>query len=73
MKKRLYKSNTNKVISGVIGGVGEYFDLDPTLLRLAYLLIAVATAIVPAIIAYIVASIIVPSKPHTETTETPAQ
>jgi len=60
--KRLYKSNTNKVFAGVIGGIGEYFNIDPTLLRLAYLLIAIFTAFVPAIIGYIIAAIIVPSK-----------
>lgn len=60
--KRLYKSDTNKVFTGVIGGVGEYFDLDPTLLRLAYLLLAILTAFVPALIGYIIAALIVPKK-----------
>lgn len=62
MTKRLYKSSTNKVFFGVIGGVGEYFDIDPALLRLGYLLLAVLTAVVPAFIAYLVAAIIVPQK-----------
>ncbi len=61
--KKLYKSSTNKVFAGVLGGVGEYFDIDPTLIRLAYLLLAVITAIVPAFICYIVAAIVVPNKP----------
>jgi phage shock protein C len=60
--KRLYKSNTNKVFAGVIGGVGEYFDIDPTLLRLAFLVLAILTAFVPAIIGYIIAAIIVPKR-----------
>lgn len=60
--KRLYKSDTNKIVSGVIGGVGEYFEIDPTLLRLAYLLIAILTAFIPAIIGYLIATIIVPKK-----------
>ncbi|HEY4502924.1 MAG TPA: PspC domain-containing protein [Candidatus Paceibacterota bacterium] len=63
MKKRLYKSETNKVFFGVIGGIGEYFDIDPTLLRLGYLLLAVLTAVFPAIVCYFVAAIIVPNKP----------
>ena len=63
MKKLLYKSKTNKVFAGVIGGLGEYFDIDPTLLRLAYLLVAILTAVFPAVIAYLVACIIVPSHP----------
>ncbi len=61
--KRLYKSNTNKVIAGVIGGVGEYYEIDPTLLRLAYILIAIFTAVFPAIIGYLVACLIVPKQP----------
>ncbi|OGI75597.1 PspC domain-containing protein [Candidatus Nomurabacteria bacterium RIFCSPHIGHO2_02_FULL_42_19] len=61
--KRLYKSNTNKIFFGVIGGVGEYFNMDPTLLRLAYLLLAILTAFVPAVIAYLVAGLVVPSRP----------
>ncbi|KKR43660.1 MAG: hypothetical protein UU10_C0021G0007 [Parcubacteria group bacterium GW2011_GWF1_40_6] len=60
--KRLYKSDTNKIISGVLGGTGEYFEVDPTLLRLAYVLIAILTAFIPAIIGYIIAAIIVPKK-----------
>jgi len=36
--KQLYKSDTNKVIAGVIGGIGEYFEIDSAVLRLAYIL-----------------------------------
>lgn len=63
MTKRLYKSNTNKIFAGVIGGIGEYFDIDPTLLRLAYILVAILTAVFPAVLGYLVACIIVPQKP----------
>lgn len=59
--KRLYKSTTNKMISGVCGGIAEYFDVDPTLIRLA----AAAIALLgcgTAIIAYIVAAIIIPTQ-----------
>ena len=60
--KRLYKSDTNKVFAGVIGGVGEYFEIDPTLPRLAYLLLAILTAFVPAVIGYLIAMVIVPKR-----------
>lgn len=63
MAKKLYKSE-DKIFTGVIGGIGEYFDTDPTILRLAYILLAVLTALVPAIIGYIIASLVVPKKPH---------
>jgi len=60
--KKLYKSKDNKVISGVIGGIGEYFDIDPVILRLGWLLVLVATAVIPGIIVYFIASLIVPKK-----------
>ena len=71
--KKLYKSQTDKVISGVIGGLGEYYEKDPVLLRLAYLLIVILTGVFPGVIAYIIASIIVPKKPfhESEAHETP--
>lgn len=61
--KKLYRSNKNKVWAGIIGGVGEYFDIDPVILRLLWLLIAVFTGFFPALIAYIIAIFIVPKKP----------
>ncbi|MFZ2522680.1 MAG: PspC domain-containing protein [Minisyncoccia bacterium] len=61
--KRIYKSNTNKVVFGVIGGVGEYYDMDPTILRLGYILIGIVTGFMPALIGYFIGAIVVPSKP----------
>jgi phage shock protein C len=72
--KRLYKSKDNKVLFGIIGGLGEYFDVDPVILRLAYLIIVIGTGVFPGILAYIIAGMIVPEKPlHKEApfTETP--
>ena len=60
MTKKLYKSEHNKVIAGVIGGIGEYFDIDPTILRLLYILIAIMTGLMPAVIGYIIAAIVMP-------------
>lgn len=60
MQKKLYRSREHRVISGVLGGLGEYFDVDPVILRLLYLLITIATGGVPGIIAYLVAIFIVP-------------
>lgn len=62
--KKLHKIRNNKVLAGVIGGVGEYFELDPVILRLAWVLITVFTGFVPGIIAYIIAAFIVPEKPE---------
>ncbi|MDD5207850.1 MAG: PspC domain-containing protein [Elusimicrobiales bacterium] len=60
--KHLYRSETNKVLAGVLGGLGEYFDVDPVVLRLAFVFLLLATAIVPGVIAYIAAVFIVPRK-----------
>ncbi len=60
--KKLYKSKNNKVFSGVIGGLGEYYGIDPVLLRLAWLLVMALTAFIPGIIVYIIASMIVPKE-----------
>jgi phage shock protein C len=62
--KRLYKSKENKIISGVMGGLGEYFDVDPVLFRIIYLALTVFTAAFPGIIAYFLMAIVIPSKPE---------
>lgn len=62
--KRLHKSETNKVFFGVIGGLGEYFGVDPVLLRLGYLLLLIFTGFIPGIIVYLVAALIVPKPKH---------
>ena len=60
--KQLYRSKTNRVFAGVIGGIGEYFDIDPVMLRLLWVLITVFTGFIPGIVIYIAAILIVPEK-----------
>lgn len=62
MAKLLYRSEKNKIFAGVIGGLGEYFDVDPTILRLLWLVILIATAIVPGVVVYVIAIFIVPKR-----------
>ena len=62
MEKRLYKSNVNKMISGVCGGVAEYFGIDPTLVRLGW--VAFCALGGSGILAYIIAAIIIPRNPQ---------
>ena len=57
MDKRLYKSDTNKVFAGVCGGIGEFFGVDPTWIRLAWVVFCLAGG--SGIIAYILACFIV--------------
>ena len=62
MNKRLYKSNENKMVDGICGGIAEYFGIDPTLARLAWgLLCAMGGS---GFVAYIVAAIIIPRAPE---------
>jgi phage shock protein C len=62
--KKLYLSKTDKKLAGVIGGVAEYFNMDATVLRLAAVLLGVLTGIVPMVLAYIIAAVIVPERPN---------
>jgi phage shock protein C len=58
--KRLYRSETNNKIGGVCGGVGEMLDVDPTVIRLLAVFLALATGVFPFVVAYVVAWVIVP-------------
>jgi len=60
-EKRLFRSKKNRMIAGVCGGIGEYFDVDPTLIRLLWVLITLFS-LGAGVIAYIIACIIIPEK-----------
>lgn len=60
--KRLYRSSTDKKLAGVCGGLGEYLNMDSTVLRLLWVIVTVITGIVPGIVAYIIAAIVIPVK-----------
>lgn len=60
MNKKLYRSSTNTMICGVCGGIGEYFGIDPTLIRIVWALIACSG---PGILGYLLAAIIIPHNP----------
>ncbi|MBN1368014.1 MAG: PspC domain-containing protein [Dehalococcoidales bacterium] len=64
MEKRLYRSNSNRMIAGVCGGLAEYFVIDPTIVRIIAVL-CLFIGIFPAFIAYIVLAIVVPSQDST--------
>ncbi|OGM12968.1 hypothetical protein A3A76_01485 [Candidatus Woesebacteria bacterium RIFCSPLOWO2_01_FULL_39_23] len=56
---RLYRSSTNRVLSGVAGGLGEYFNVDPTLIRLIFILVAIFGG--GGILIYLILWLIIPS------------
>ena len=61
--KKLYRSQKDKMIAGICGGLGEMFEIDSTLIRLALVFIGLATGVLPIIVAYIVGCIIIPIAP----------
>ena len=61
MNKRLYKSRENRMLGGVCGGIAEYFGIDPTLVRLGWVLFCALGG--SGFIAYIIAAIIIPERP----------
>lgn len=61
MEKKLYKSNQNKMLDGVCGGIAEYFGIAPTVVRLIWALFSLMGGC--GILAYIIAAIIIPRNP----------
>jgi phage shock protein C len=59
--RRLYRSGSDRVLGGVCGGIGEYFNIDPTIIRLLWIVFALSGA---GILAYIIAWIIIPRNPR---------
>ena len=64
MEKKLYRSRTDRMLGGVCGGIAEYFNVDPTLIRLLAVVLIMAGG--AAIIAYIIAWIVIPEEPKKE-------
>jgi phage shock protein C len=67
--KRLYRSQEDKMVAGICGGIGEVYKIDPTLIRLGLVFVGLATAIVPLLVAYIIGAIIIPVGPPEQDTE----
>lgn len=60
MDKRLKRSTTDVKICGVCAGIAEYFNLDPTLVRIGYAALLVFSAFVPCILLYLILSFVMP-------------
>ena len=62
-KKRLYRTEGPfKMVCGVCGGIAEYFDIDPTLVRLGCAAISLFTAVFGGLILYVIAAVVIPTK-----------
>ncbi len=64
MEKKLYKSESNKMLEGVCGGIGEYFSIDPTIVRLLWAFFSLMAG--TGILAYIIAAIVIPKAPSND-------
>lgn len=60
MNKKLYRSSVNRMIVGVCGGIAEYFDLDPTLVRVGWVLFSALGG--SGLLAYIICAIVIPAR-----------
>ncbi len=58
--KKLYRSSTNYKLAGVCGGIGEYFNIDPTLVRLGWIIFSLAGG--AGLLAYIIAALVMPKQ-----------
>ena len=59
--KKMYKSNTDQKIDGVCAGIAEYFEIDPTVVRLAWVVLSLAGG--SGVLAYIICAIVMPRRP----------
>lgn len=60
MEKKLYRNTSNKYIAGVCSGLAEYINIDPTIIRVIWALIALSGA---GLLAYLICALIIPEKP----------
>lgn len=62
MRKRLYRSRRDVMIAGVCGGIAEYFDIDPTIVRL--IAVALILSWGTGLFAYLIGAVIIPKNPY---------
>ncbi len=60
--KKLYKSNSNRIIEGVCGGIAEYFGIDASVVRLGWIVFSAMGG--SGVLAYILAALIIPRSPE---------
>ena len=58
--KKLYRSS-NRILAGVCGGIAEYFDVDPTLIRVVFAVLTLFSATFPGLLLYIILMILIPN------------
>ena len=62
-EKKLQRS-ANKMVAGVCGGIAEYFDVDPTLIRVVYVALTIFSAAFPGVLLYLIMALLMPQAEH---------
>jgi len=60
--KVLSRSTDKKVLAGVLAGIADYLNYDPTIVRLVFVLLVLVTGIIPGVLIYIIAALVMPKK-----------
>jgi phage shock protein C len=60
--KRMYRSDHDKKLAGVAGGIGEYMDIDPTILRIIFVVLIIFTGIFPGVLVYLILALVMPKE-----------
>ncbi|HOK36053.1 MAG TPA: PspC domain-containing protein [Paludibacteraceae bacterium] len=66
MSKRLTRSNKNKLLAGVCGGIAKFLGWDPTIVRILYVLLSILSAAFPGILVYLILWLVMPLEKETE-------
>jgi phage shock protein C len=64
MTRTLHRSTKNRMIAGVCGGIAEHLGMDPTLVRVLYVLVSFFSVAFPGIIVYIILALVIPPDPN---------
>lgn len=65
--RKLVRSQDNRMLLGVCGGIAEYFDVDPTVVRVLWVVVSVLSAAVPGILVYLILALVMPRSPGQRT------
>jgi phage shock protein C len=64
--KKLYRSREDRMVAGICGGIGEAYEIDPTVVRLGVVFLGLATGVMPVLVAYIIGIFIIPLGPSSQ-------
>ncbi len=58
--KKIYRSRENRIVFGICGGIGEYYNIDPAITRIIFIILLFVTGLLPLILAYLISYFIIP-------------